>query len=190
MVMSEGSYIRGAGASPVDSRRVGLVAAWAGVALLALCTVFLAVHAASQHSTSDRLRSRGTAVQVTVTGCSGITSGIGFGVEYYDCQGSYLDGGVTRQALIHGSRVERQVGDVVQAVVVPGDPGTLTLASALARSSPTSWAAPLALGAATVVAAGCLAALASRRSRRRKRGTARHANSGAGPSPVGTSSGS
>lgn len=163
--MPEGDYIRGARGGTVDARRVAWVLAVLALIVVAASTVVLAVATASDRTNAERLHKEGVAVQVTVTGCEGISSGVGMGIEYYDCRGSYvLDGVPVEGALIHGSRSDRPPGQVVQARAVPGDPGSLALDGTGGQS--TSWVAPIVLGAVAVAGAMALGVVAKRSSRR------------------------
>jgi hypothetical protein len=156
------SYIRGASVGTVDQRRVGWAVAIICLVSLAGSAVWLTAYTASNRSAADRLRSHGVPVTVTVTGCTGITSGVGMGVEYFDCRGDYTDGGSARRdVLIHGVRAARQPGTTLQAVAVPGDASSLTLASTVGRGSP-SWAGPVALWVSTVVLGAALVFLRRR----------------------------
>lgn len=168
----EGSYIRGAGANSVDPRRVAWVLAVGAVVVLAGSTVVLFLFAASGDSSNARLRSRGVPVQATVTGCTGISSGIGMSVEYYTCKGSYTLDGASFEVDIRGSRAQMPPGRVVQAVAVPGDPASLSLPSYVRASDGSSYVAPAVLAALTVLgAAGLLVAgVGARRRRRRSAG--------------------
>jgi hypothetical protein len=165
--MSEGSYIRGAGAIAIAPRRLGSILGVGAVIVLAAITVLLVVLTASADSAAARLHRYGVPVQATVTSCTGISSGIGMGIEFYQCRGTFALAGATSEAQIQGSRTKLAAGTSVAALVVPGDPGTLTLARSARSSSggASDYAGGISVGAVTVVAgAGLL--LWRRRSRR------------------------
>lgn len=161
--MHDDSYIRGGGSVQIDPRRLGRGLAVAAVAVLAACTVVLAVVAATGHSGADALRRHGVPVQVSVTSCTGITSGIGMGAEYYQCQGRYELGGRTYESTIHGVRSQEPEGAVLSGVAVPGQPSTLSLRAGAQSSSLSRYVPAIVLGALTVVGAIGLAIWGSRR---------------------------
>ena len=160
--MPEESYIRGAPAATVDSRRVGRVLAYLVVLALAGSAVVMAVLAMSSDSSASRLKRHGVSVEAAVTSCVGISSGIGMGVEYYDCSGRYSLNGQSYVEVIHGSRTDLPIGTVVPALAVPGDPASLSLPGAVRSSSHGSWVAAIVLGAAAVAGAAALIAVSRR----------------------------
>ena len=170
--MPEESYIRGAPAATIDPKRVGRVLAYLVVLALAGSAITLAVMASSTDSTASRLRHHGVPVQATVTGCVGISSGIGMGVEYYDCSGRYTLNGQSFVEVIHGSRANLTTGSVVLALAVPGDPATLALPGSVHSSSTGTWSAAIVLAVAAGIGAGWLAIV-----RIRRRGTRRRSES-------------
>lgn len=158
--MADEHYIRGGGAVRVDARRVLLVlVAVALLILLALTVVTFVTTADSRHK-ADRLRRSGVPVQLTVTDCTGITSGIGMGVEYYSCRGRFDLGGATYEETLLGNRSRIPTGRTVAARVVPGDPASVTLASHVARAD--SYTLPVVLAVLTVLGAA-VAGFAARR---------------------------
>ncbi len=154
--MSEGNYIRGAGVVKVDPRRVGWVLAVAAVTVLAVSTVLVLVATTAGNSKASKLLRNGVPVQATVTRCTGITSGIGMGVEYYECRGTYTLDGATFDEVIHGSRDRMPAGQVVSALAIPGDPSSLGLPGAARSSSVGSYTVPIVLGAVTLAGAAGL----------------------------------
>jgi hypothetical protein len=158
--MSEGEYIRGGGGISVDADRVGLILAVAVLVALAVCTVWQALSTASDNARADRLRHSGVPVEITVTGCSGVSSGIGMGIEYYRCEGTYELNGAQLTGLIHGSQSLLATGRVVPGRAVPSDPTTLTLTGPGSSRPPTSsvgsYTVSIVLGALTVVGAATL----------------------------------
>jgi hypothetical protein len=163
--MPEGTYIRGAGTDGIDSRRLGWILAVGAVAVLAVSTVLLLISAHSSDSAASRLRRDGVPVQATVTECTGISSGIGMGIEFYTCRGSYALGGAKFDERILGSRALLRTGTTIAARVVPRDPATLTLAGAVRSSSggAAGYTAPIAVGAVTLASGGGLLVLRRRR---------------------------
>ena len=170
--MPEESYIRGAPAATVDPRRVGRVLAYIVVLALAGTAIVLGVISASNDSAASRLKEHGVPVQATVTTCIGISSGIGMGVEFYNCSGRYTLNGQSFVEVIHGSRANLNPGTVVAALAVPGDPGSLALPGSAHSSSTGSWVATMVVGAAAVVG-GVFVAVVTRR----RKGTPRRSES-------------
>lgn len=129
--MADGStYIRGASPKQVEGRRVLLVLAWAAAAVLITVAAYLTVDTHQHNSGNAELRQHGVAVRVTVTGCQGISSGIGMGIEYWDCTGAFTLGGRTYSEMIHNSRTQHPAGTELDGVVVPTDPSSVALRTA------------------------------------------------------------
>ena len=167
----DGGYIRGGGGVEIHTRRVVDVVAAGCVALLVASVVVLSVSASHQNGQLTTLRHHGVPVEVTVTGCLGISSGVGMGIEYWQCRGSYTLGGQSYQEVLRGSRTLLEAGQQIPAVAVPGQPALVTTASAVgkSRSAWTPYVAPALLGVAAIaVILGW--ALLTRRSRRRGTG--------------------
>ncbi|MDA8045432.1 MAG: hypothetical protein M0Z30_09370 [Actinomycetota bacterium] len=158
--MSDGSYIRGGGGVNVEGARLGAALALAVVIVLAGCTVWQLVSTAAANSASDRLRRSGVPVSITVTGCSGISSGIGMGIEYYQCEGTYRLNGVQVTALIHGSQALIPSGRVVPGRVVPTDSTSLTRTGPGSTPPPQpsvgSYTVTIILGGLTLVGGAAL----------------------------------
>ena len=174
--MPEESYIRGAPVATIDPKQVGRVLAYVAVLALAGSAIVLAVVSASNDSTASRLRSHGVPVQATVTSCLGISSGIGMGVEFYDCSGRYTLNGRSFVEVIHGSRADLAPGTEVAALAVPGDPVSLAIPGSVHSSNAGSWVATGVLGAAAVAGAAGLVVI-----RRRRPGTPLRSESDRGP---------
>lgn len=170
--MPEESYIRGAPAGSIDPKRVGRVLAYVVVLALAGTAIGLALIGSSSDSTASRLKHRGVPVQATVTTCIGISSGIGMGVEYYNCSGRYTLNGQSFVEVIHGSRADLTAGTTVSALVIPGDPASLALPGSAHTSSSGAWIAAGVVAVAAGMGAGWLAIL-----RIRRRGTRRRSES-------------
>jgi hypothetical protein len=149
----EKSYIRGGGGVAIQTRRVlGAVAALC-VLVLVVLVVDLTISAAHGNAQLSTLRHKGVPVKVTVTGCLAIGSGVGMGIEYYQCRGSYTLGGVSHTEVIRGSRTLLDAGQQLPAVAVPGQPALVSTVSAVAKSQSawTLYVVPALLGVAAVV---------------------------------------
>ena len=151
--MHEDSYIRGGGPVEIDARRLGRVLIVAVIALLALTGILLAVIEAGSQSGASSLRRHGVPVQATVSSCTGITSGIGMGAEYYQCRGTYSLSGQSPDAVIHGVRSQLPEGTLVDALVVPGRPSTLTARTAVPPPSAGRYVPSIVIGALAVAGA-------------------------------------
>ena len=153
---------------PVNTRKVVGVLVWLLVAGLLGLAVYFAVSGSSGDSRLTLLRDRGVAVQATVTGCTAVSSGIGMGIEYWDCRALYDLGGRRFSAPLGGNRGLLDAGSTVAAVAVPGHPGLLWTAAGVRRgqSSTASYSAAVALGAAGVLV-GAARGFAVRRRRGR-----------------------
>jgi len=152
---------------PVSGRKLAGVLVWLLVAALLGLAVYFALSGSSRDSRLTLLRDRGIAVQATVTGCTAVSSGVGMGIEYWDCRGSYSLDGRRFSAPLGGNRRLLDAGSTVAAVTVPGHPGLLWTAAGVRRgqSSTASYAAAVALGGAGVLV-GAARVFALRRRRR------------------------
>jgi hypothetical protein len=150
--MSEASHLRGVRVAEVDSRWVFRIVIAVVLLVLLASTVALTVSGAHQNARLHRLHHEGVRVVVTATGCVGISSGVGMGIEYWECRGSYTLGGHSYNQVIGGSRAHLENGQKLVAVAVPGEPGLLSTVDAAAKKySPWSaYVTPIILGAATV----------------------------------------
>jgi hypothetical protein len=126
------------------------------LALLAIA-VALTISAAHENSRADTVRHRGVPVHVTVTGCQGVSSGIGMGIEYFECRGTYRLDGRSYNEVIGGNRVQLQTGQMVPAMAVPGQPRLLSVATPGPHSDWKPYIAPIILGA--LVGAGVISLL-------------------------------
>jgi hypothetical protein len=151
-----GSYIRGGGGVEIDPRRI--VRPLAAICILALAglSIGLAVDAGNQNGRAATLRKHGVPVTVSVTGCLAVSSGIGMGVEYWQCRGDFSLGGHRYNEVIGGSRALLEPGRQVAALAVPGQPASLSTVASVAEkhSSFTPYVTPVVLGAVAVVWAG------------------------------------
>lgn len=180
-----GSYIRGGGGVDVDPRRILRPLAVLCLVALAGLSIGLAVSAGDQNGKEAALRKHGVPVQVTITGCLAVSSGIGMGIEYWQCRGDYTLGGNRYNEVIGGSRVLLSAGRQVAAIAVPGQPALLSTVAAASKgkSSFTPYITPIVLGAVTVAWATGWALLY-----RRKRNRAATApDTGAGPAVANAS---
>ncbi|MDE3202684.1 MAG: hypothetical protein KGQ66_00505 [Acidobacteriota bacterium] len=170
--MAEGSYIRGGGGVTLDTRLVGLVVLIGLAVGLAAATVWQAAATASDRSSAARLQHAGVPVSITVTGCSGVSSGIGMAIEYYSCEGTYRLQGESITGLIHASRDQLAAGTVIPGRVVPSDPNSLTRTGpgSTSAAGPTggSYVSAFVLGVLTLISAGLALWLWRARSRRRR----------------------
>jgi hypothetical protein len=130
----DSSYLRGVRVAEVDTGRVVRVLIAVCVVAVVILATILTISAARQNSRLSTLRSRGVPVTVTVTGCLGISSGIGMAVEYWECRGTYTLAGQSYTEVIGGSRARLREGQTVPAIAVPGDPALLSTAAVAARS--------------------------------------------------------
>lgn len=158
----EDRYIRGVGTVGADPARVLAVLAVLAVAGLVAVTAYLFVSTADRNSSASRLAAHGRPVEATVTGCAGISDGIGMGVVYYQCTASASLDGRTYAGVLHGDRADLPPGDSVAAVVVPGDASSLTVAAAVSGRS-ASYVPAVVMAGVTVVAGGLVALLYRRR---------------------------
>jgi hypothetical protein len=155
----EAQYLRGGQAARVDAGRTLRVLVALVLLVLVVVTTALTVSIAGANSRTSRLRHHGVAVEATVLRCLGVSSGIGMGIEYWQCQTSFALSGKPYVEMLGGSRTLRAVGSNVGAVVVPGDPASLTVPSALSGRSTGvgTFSGPIVLGSFTVlVGAGVL----------------------------------
>jgi hypothetical protein len=139
------------------------------IVALAVSAVALAVSAAHENARATRLQQHGVPVVATVSGCSGISSGIAMAIEYWECRATYALGGHQYNEIIRGSRAHLSPGQTVEAVAVPGEPALLSTAAAAARKhSPwSSYVTAIILGAAAVALAVLLIGWSRRQSRQK-----------------------
>ena len=160
-----GSYIRGGGGVDVDPRRILRPLAVLCLVALAGLSIGLALSAGNENGKEAALRKHGVPVQVTVTGCLAVSSGIGMGIEYWQCRGNYTLGGHQFNELIGGSRALLIAGRQEAAVAVPGQPALLSTFAAVAkgRSNFTPYVTPIVLGVVTLLWGGGWALLLRRK---------------------------
>lgn len=161
-------FIRAGGGVVLNGRRIAVVLGALGLAVLIAVTAFVASSAVSANSQIDRLRSQGVPVQMTVTGCLGISSGIGMGIEYWQCRGTYSLGGRTYEEIIGGQRQLLDAGQRIAVVAVPGHPALVSIPQALRRRHSYTLAEVLAAVTVAWMLAGV--ALVARDRRRRRPG--------------------
>jgi hypothetical protein len=140
----DAGYIRGGGGVDVNvGRLVWLLAALCAAVLIGL-TIGTAVSTANQNSRADKFRAQGVPVDVTVTGCTGISSGIAQAVQYYQCRGTYTVNGQRYNEVIGGVRSQLSEGQTVHAVTAQGEPALVSTAGTAHRGS---YATSIVLGA-------------------------------------------
>jgi hypothetical protein len=147
------NYVRGVRATTVQSGRVLRVLAVICFLALVGAEIGVLLTVTDDRSLANKIRTHGVPVTATVTGCTGISSGVGMGIEYWQCRASYSLDGQTYVAAIRGSRSLLEVGNQVAAVAVPGDPGLLSTPRSAAHQE-SFWQAyltPVILGGAIVV---------------------------------------
>jgi hypothetical protein len=143
-------FIRGDSGRAADGRLVAAVAVAVAALASGTLTLYLATSALHSGATGARFASQGTPVQVAVTGCEAVSSGIGQLVQFYDCYGSYSIAGRSYQAMIAGERAHLIRGEILKAVGTPGPVPLLALASSVPRSG-VDW---LPAAASGVVSSG------------------------------------
>lgn len=155
---TDGAYIRGGGGANVGHRRVGGIVLAVCAVVLAVTAIVLTISTSHQNANADLLRRHGVPVEATVTGCVGISSGVGMGIVYWQCRGSYALGGGTFTAVLAGNRSLLDAGQKIQAVAVPGHPSLLSTSAAVSdgESGRSSYAAPVALAAVAAAIVGVL----------------------------------
>jgi hypothetical protein len=150
----EAGYIRGGGGVEVNTGRLVRFLVVLCVLVLVALTVATAVSAANQNSRAGKLQNAGAPVDVTVTGCVGISSGIAQAIQYYQCRGTYSVGGQRYDEVIGGVRSALPAGQTVHAVTAKGDPALVSTVGAAKKSS---YAIPIVLGVlAAVLVVGLL----------------------------------
>jgi hypothetical protein len=146
-------YIRAAGGVDGQGQRVAAFVALIGAVVLAAAAISLAVGAAHRNAQINALRHGGLPVQVTVTGCLAISSGVGMGVEYWQCRGDYTVAGQMYNEVIGGSRQLLDKGQTIEGVATATHPSRVSTAASVSkeRATWTSYAAAIALGVVAVV---------------------------------------
>jgi hypothetical protein len=157
--------LRGAGVD-VDIRRVGRAVVGVCLVALAVVAVVLLVAGFRKNAQVNDLRHHGVPVSVTVTRCYGLMGGSGSNLVGYSCSGSFTLDGRRYVDAIPGDALHR-TGTTVRGVTVPGDPGLLSTAGALATEH-ASWTVFIVPVILLVVLAGLVSVVILRRSRRRK----------------------
>jgi hypothetical protein len=128
--------LRGAGVD-VDPRRAGQLVLGVALVALAVVAVVLLVAGIQKNAQSDSLQHHGVAVDVTVSGCSGLLGGSGSNAAGYRCQGSYTFAGRHYERDIPGNSLFA-AGTVIRGVTTPGDPGLLST-PAMVEAQQASW---------------------------------------------------
>lgn len=146
------SSLRGAGVAQFDRRRLVRAAAAVLVVGLAAGSVALYVAGARKNAQITDLREHGVGVEITITGCLGLLGGSGSNDAGYACRGAFVLGGRRHVETIPGDTLYPP-GTKVDAVAVPGDPGVVATAQAVAVERPSSsvYVLPSVLAALDVV---------------------------------------
>jgi hypothetical protein len=144
--------LRGAGVD-VDPRRAGQLVLAVVLVALAVVAVVLLVAGVQKNNQADALEHHGVAVEVRVSGCSGLLGGSGSNAAGYRCQGSYTFAGRHYERDIPGNALLAP-GTIIRGVVTPGDPGLISTPAMVAaqRSSWRVYLAPTILFAALAIA--------------------------------------
>jgi len=158
--------LRGAGVD-VDPRRAGQLVLGVALVALAVVAVVLLVAGIQKNAQADALAHHGVAVDVTVSGCSGLLGGSGSNAAGYRCTGSYTFDGRHYERDIPGDSL-LGAGTVIRGVTTPGDPGLLST-PAMVDAQQASWRVYLAPAIIFAVLAVTLATVVLLR-RRRNRG--------------------
>lgn len=136
---ADASYLRG-GAAGSNSPAVIRVAVALCLAALAALTLVLLLEARSENRRADLLGRDGVQVSATVTGCLGVASGTGITEASFQCRASFVEGGRRYTELVRGSSTLLATGSTVAAVVIPGQPDSLsTVAAAGSREHRSDW---------------------------------------------------
>jgi Protein of unknown function (DUF3592) len=128
-------YIRGGGGVEISAGRAVRVLGYLAVICLLGLAVGLTVSAVDQNSRTDLLRGA-VPVEATVSGCEGISSGIGMGIEYWSCRASYEFAGKRYDEVIGGSRTHLTTGQALTVAVSPRDPTVATTLDEARKKSP------------------------------------------------------
>jgi hypothetical protein len=161
------NHLRGVRVARVESGRVIRAVAVVVIVALVVAAAAVAASAAHEHARASKLQQHGVPVTATVSGCTGISSGIAMAIEYWECRGTYQLDGHRYNEVIRGSRARLDPGQTVQAVAVPGEPQLLSTAAAAAhRHSPwPSYVTSIILGAVALILVGLLVRWSRRRPR-------------------------
>lgn len=146
-----GQFIRGTSGRPADGRLVALIAVAVAAVAGGILTLYFATSALGSQTARARLASQGRPVEVVVTSCEAVSSGIGQLVQFYDCYGSYSIAGRTYEALIAGERSQLSPGQTLAAVGTPGPAPFLALPGGVPASG-ADWLP----ATATACVSGCL----------------------------------
>lgn len=158
-------FIRAGGGVALKGRRVVAVLGVICVVGLIVLTAAVAISDALANARTARLRAHGVPVTVTATGCLAISSGVGMGIEYWRCRGSYTMGQHTYVEVIGGQRGLLERGQRIEAVAVPGDPSLVSVPAALEQRRSYTLAEVLGGVTAALMLGGAGLALTARRRR-------------------------
>jgi hypothetical protein len=143
-------YLRGSGGVRVDGRRLTLVILGSVILVLAVLVVVTAIDAARHNSRVSRLQDRGVPVAVRVTSCLGLASGTGITETGFQCRGTFTVDGRAFNEVIGGSSILIPTGTTVHAVVVPGEPSSLSTKETAAGKE-AAWKSYITAGVLLIV---------------------------------------
>jgi hypothetical protein len=134
----DAGYIRGGGGADVNTGRLVRLLVASGAAVLIALTIGTVVSTANQNSRADKFRNQGVPVDVTVTGCTGISSGIAQAIQYYQCRGTYTVDGQHYNEVIGGVRSQLPEGQTLHAITAQEDPALVSTQGATHKGSYTT----------------------------------------------------
>lgn len=158
--------LRGAGVS-VDARRLGVVAAVAGLVAVMVVAGILLAAGIKKNAQIDSLRSHGVPVIATVTKCLALVGGTGQSPAGFECTATYDHDGRHYTEGVPGSQ-NLPVGSTVQGVVGADDPALFSTPPVVAAERTT--AAIVVAPALVLVLAGAACVVVVVRHRRRSDG--------------------
>jgi hypothetical protein len=136
--------------------------------VIAVLIVVSFIAAVNGNARTDRLKTNGIPVAVTITNCTGHIGGSGSNAAGYTCYGKYRVHGDRYQEIIGSKTTSSPTGATVRAVADPSHPSTIELASAVAASSSSGSAFIVPSVLAVLFAALSLVVARARRSRSRR----------------------
>jgi len=103
--------------------------------VIAVLIVVSFIAAVNDNARTQRLKTNGIPVVVTITDCTGNIGGSGSNAAGYTCYGKYRVEGVRYQEIVGSKTTSSPTGTTVQGVADPSHPSTVEVASAVAASS-------------------------------------------------------
>ena len=141
--------------------------------VIAVFIVVSFIAAVNDNARTNRLKTNGIPVVVTITNCTGHIGGSGSNAAGYTCYGKYRVHGVRYQEVVGSKTTTSPTGTTVRGVADPSHPSTIELASAVAASSSSDSAFVVPSILAVLFVALSLVAARVRGSRSRRRREAR-----------------